>query len=163
MNIMLRLALPRDELSIPVVRRILASAMKVLGVDGNCIDEVAVATTEACTNVLEHAAAGINYEVSVGIDGDVCVIEVIDAGGGFDAGGVGMSTAELSAEEGRGIHLMRQMVDRVRFDSRPEHGTVVHLEKRLHWHEGAPIERLLTNGNAATAGPVGEPAPGPLG
>ncbi len=163
MKVMLTLALPRDELSIPVVRRILAAAMKVLGVDGNCIDEVAVAVTEACTNVLEHAASGANYEVSVGIDQDICVIEVIDAGGGFDAGGVGMSTAELSAEEGRGIHLMRQMVDRVRFDSRPEQGTVVHLEKRLHWHEGAAIERLSTNGRAPTAAPVAGPAPGSLG
>lgn len=133
MEIRLTLALPRDELSIPVVRRILASGMAVLGVERESIDEVAVAVSEACTNVLEHAPVGAAYEVCVGIDEDLCVIEVTDAGCGFDATAVGLSEAEESAEQGRGIHLMRQMVDRVRFDRRPERGTVVHLEKRLRW------------------------------
>lgn len=149
MEIKLVLALPRDELSIPVVRRILSAAMSVLGVDRTCIDEVAIAVTEASTNVLEHAeAGGSSYEVSVGIVEDMCVIEVIDTGGGFDPTSSGLVTAEASAEQGRGIHLMRQMVDRVRFDSRPERGTVVHLEKQLHWAAGAPIERLTANGEA---------------
>lgn len=149
MEIKLILALPRDELSIPVVRRILSAAMSVLGVDRSSIDEVALAVTEACTNVLEHAEAGeSSYEVSVGIVEDMCVIEVIDTGGGFDPVASGMATAEVSAEQGRGIHLMRQMVDRVHFDSRPEQGTVVHLEKKLHWHDGAPIERLSVDGTA---------------
>jgi serine/threonine-protein kinase RsbW len=160
-DVKLTLALPRDELSIPVVRRILSAAMAVLGVERDCIDEVAVAVTEACANVLEHAAEGAAYEVSVGVEDDLCVIEVVDTGGGFDPTSIGMSTAEVSAEQGRGIHLMRQMVDRVRFDSRPEKGTVVHLEKRLHWRDGAPIERLSING----MGPAGtrQSAPDPLG
>lgn len=150
MEIKLILALPRDELSIPVVRRILSAAMSVLGVDRSCIDEVALAVTEAGTNVLEHAeAGGSSYEVSVGIVEDMCVIEVIDTGGGFDAAGSGVGIAELSAEQGRGIHLMRQMVDRVHFDSRPERGTVVHLEKQLHWQDGAPIGRLTADAAAA--------------
>jgi serine/threonine-protein kinase RsbW len=161
-NIKLSLALPRDELSIPIVRRILTTAMNVLGVDTSCIDEVALAVTEACTNVLEHTATGAAYEVSVGIEEDHCVIEVIDTGGGFDAAGTGIATAELSAERGRGVHLMRQMVDRVRFDSRPENGTVVRLEKQLHWHDGAPIERLSTSGNGSTEA-VANPVPDPLG
>lgn len=162
MNIKLSLALPRDELSIRIVRRILTTAMNVLGVDASCIDEVAVAVTEACTNVLEHAATGAAYQVSVGIEGDHCVIEVIDTGGGFDAAGTGMAAADLSAEQGRGVHLMRQMVDRVRFDSRPENGTVVRLEKQLHWRDGAPVERLSTVGSGA-AGPVAKPVQDPLG
>lgn len=149
MEIRLTLGLPRDEFSIPVVRRILSSSMTALGVDQSCIDEVALAISEACTNVLEHAADdGASYEVVVGIAGDRCVIEVIDTGGGFDPTSSGLVTAEVSAEQGRGIHLMRQMVDRVHFDSRPERGTVVHLEKQLHWAAGAPIERLSANDGA---------------
>ncbi len=146
MEVGLTLALPRDELSIPVVRRVLASAMGVLGVNSECIDDVAVAITEACTNVLQHAADdGVEYEVSVGIDHHLCVIEVFDRGSGFDSSGAGDATADLSSEQGRGIHLMRQMVDRVSFGSRPEQGTIVHLEKQLYWHEGAPITRLSAN------------------
>ncbi len=157
MEIRLTLALPRDELSIPVVRRVLVSAMSVLGVNADCIDDVAVAVTEACTNVLQHAADdGVEYEVSVGIDHHLCVIEVFDRGSGFDSSGAGDATADLSSEQGRGIHLMRQMVDRVSFGSRlPEQGTIVHLEKQLYWPEGAPITRLWANGGEAQA-PVAE-------
>lgn len=145
MQIQLTLALPRDELSIPVVRRILTSSMNVLGVQAECTAEVAVAVSEACTNVLEHAPGSVAYQVSVVIDDDRCVIEVVDVGAGFDAADLGNTTADVSAEEGRGIYLMREMVDRVGFASRPEHGTVVHLEKKLHWYEGSPIERLAAN------------------
>lgn len=36
-----------------------------------------------------------------------------------------------SAERGRGVALMRALVDSIDFDSDPESGTVVHLVKQL--------------------------------
>jgi serine/threonine-protein kinase RsbW len=148
-EIKLTLALPRDELSVPVVRRVLTQAMDVLGVEHEITSDIQVALTEACTNVLDHAADADEYEVSAGIDGDVCVIEVVDRGGGFDGSILGLDHAHESAEGGRGIQLMRALVDKVLFDSRPHVGTVVHLEKRLRWHEESVI-RALTEGKAPT-------------
>ena len=138
------LSLPRDELSIPVVRRICTSAMQVLGVDDRCQRDLEVALTEACTNVLTHSGPGDDYEVVVGIDGAACVIEVVDRGHGFDAESLGFSDASPTAEEGRGIQLMRALVDRVTFTSKPERGTIVHLEKELTWYEQSPAKRLAT-------------------
>ena len=69
--------------------------------------------------------------MSAGIDGTLCVIEVIDRGGGFDGSTKGLADAEPRAEDGRGIQLMRALVDKVTFTSRPQVGTVVHLEKQL--------------------------------
>ena len=149
MEIKLTLALPRDALSVPVVRRILKSAMEVLGVHEDVTADVEVALTEAATNVLKHAGEGDSYEVSAGIDGKMVVIEIVDRGVGFDASQLGRTSAAAGAEEGRGIQLMRELVDQVTFERHDTHGTVVHLEKRLEWDHDSVI-RKLTEGQPAT-------------
>ncbi len=154
MEIKLTLALPRDELSVPVARRVLAQAMDVLGVEREVTSDIEIALTEACTNVLDHAEGAEEYEVSAGIDGDVCVIEVIDRGAGqFDPAVLGHGDAADDAEEGRGIQLMRALVDKVRFDNREQVGTVVHLEKRLEWHEDSVIKALTVGKQPLKHGP----------
>jgi serine/threonine-protein kinase RsbW len=130
-------------LSVPVVRRVLDSTLRTLGVAPACLDDISIALTEACTNVLDHAAAGDEYEVVAGLDDEKCVIAVVDTGRGFDADSLGHAEADPSAEEGRGIQLMRTLVDRVHFESRtPGPGTVVRLEKELEFVDGAPVRRL---------------------
>jgi serine/threonine-protein kinase RsbW len=159
-EIKLSLALPREELSVPVVRRVLKSSLQALGVEMDVVHDIEVALTEAVTNVLDHAAHGEEYEVSAGIDGDICVIEIIDRGAGtFDATELGHDDAHPHAEEGRGIQLMRALVDKVTFTSIPTVGTVVHLEKRLEWTDKAAIKQL-SDGNPPTEhGPWSEPPP----
>jgi serine/threonine-protein kinase RsbW len=148
-EIKLTLALPRDEYSVPVARRVLKQALGVLGVTESVVHDIELALTEACTNVLDHAADADEYEVSAGIDDRVCVLEVVDRGGGFDASDLGHAEAPPAAEDGRGIQLMRALVDRVTFESKPQVGTVVHLEKTLEWEDGSPI-KLLTEGKPMT-------------
>jgi serine/threonine-protein kinase RsbW len=145
----LTLALPRDEYSVPIARGILKSSLTTLGVTAEVIHDIELALTEACTNVLDHAVDSDEYEVSAGIDGRVCVIEVVDRGEGFDGSVKGHDQAEPHAEDGRGIQLMRALVDKVTFTSRPQVGTVVHLEKALEWYDDAPIKKL-TEGQPAT-------------
>jgi serine/threonine-protein kinase RsbW len=161
MEIKLTLALPRDELSVPVVRRVLKSSMQTLGVEDEVIGDIELALTEAVTNVLDHATAGEEYEVSAGINGDLCVIEVIDRGAGFDSGAVGHEEAHHEAEGGRGIQIMRALVDRVTFDSVETVGTVVHLEKHLEWHKDAVIKKLTDDHAPTEHGPWSESAAAP--
>jgi serine/threonine-protein kinase RsbW len=141
------LQLPRDALSVPVVRRVLKASMRTLGVAEDCLADIEIALTEACTNVLDHAADGDEYEVLAGLDDSACVIEVVDTGHGFDADSLGHADADPSAEEGRGIQLIRALVDRVHFRSRAEAGTIVHLEKQLHFTDGSPLQRLADRGS----------------
>jgi serine/threonine-protein kinase RsbW len=152
-EIKLTLALPRDELSVPVARQVLRKSLGVLGVDGDCVDDILVALTEACTNVLDHATDADEYELSAGIDDDICVIEVIDRGGGFDATDLGHADADHGAEEGRGIQLMRALVDKVRFEQNAEVGNVVRLEKRLDWDDASPIKALTEGRSPIEHGP----------
>ena len=151
MEIKFTLQLPRDALSVPVVRRVLNSSMRTLGVMEDCLTDIELALTEACTNVLDHAAKGDEYEVVAGLDDSTCVIDVIDTGRGFDADHLGHADAEPTSEEGRGIQLIRALVDRVHFKSRPEAGMIVHLEKELTFEEGSPLQRLADRGEDTVA------------
>ena len=154
MEIKLTLALPRDELSVPVVRRILSASMEVLGVEPAVIHDIEIALTEACTNVLDHSAGQQEYEVSAGIDGTRCIIEVVDRGDtDFNGAARGHDGADEAAESGRGIQLMRSLVDRVEFSNHEAAGTVVHLEKQLTFADGAVLQRLSVDNAPTEHGP----------
>ncbi len=131
------LDLPRETLSIPVIRRVLGDALRGLGVSDACIADILVAISEACTNVVQHAESTSRYEVTVGVEGGQCTLKVVDRGHGFND--EPEKSVHMDAESGRGINIMKALVDDVTFDSRPEYGTVVRLHKRLSWRDEAPI------------------------
>ena len=145
MVITFSLSLPRDEASVPVVRRLCKSALDDLGVEDSCVSDIELAVTEACTNVLQHAHGTVDvYETTVEISDSDCTIRVIDSGEGFDASAEGRGDHIDEAESGRGIFLIRALVDNVRFISRPEDGTIVHLEKNLVFKPTSILKRLTT-------------------
>ncbi|HEX2316412.1 MAG TPA: ATP-binding protein [Thermomonospora sp.] len=134
------LALPRESLSVRVLRRVLGDALRGLGVAEDCIGDILVAASEACTNVVQHSRTPLDYEVRAQVDDGVCVLSIADHGRGIAA----PPPAEVAehSESGRGIKIMRALVDDVTFDTRPGQGTVVRLCKRLTWRDEAPMPRL---------------------
>lgn len=146
------LLLPRDHRTVPVARHICRHALREMGVLDECVGDIEVALTEACTNVLEHSGPGDQYEVQVTLAEQRCVIRVVDNGLGFDSDQP-RTMPDGVAEGGRGIELMHALVDRVKFESRPEVGTVVHLEKELAFVDGAPVAALsLPDHSGSSAG-----------
>ena len=146
LEVNLSLCLPRDELSVPVVRHICRYALGEVGVESNCVDDIQVALTEACTNVLDHVTAGEAYEVFIDIDDHRCAIRVKDAGRGFDfetADGQPRPRSDTDAESGRGLELISALVDRMQFVNVPDDGMVVHLEKDLEFDEQHPVRQRL--------------------
>ena len=142
-KISLQLCLPRDAATLPVVRHIAAYALGELGVERDAIDDVALALTEAAANVVKHSGDGDQYEVHLDLENTLCEIRVVDTGHGFDSGTLGMSMAGPSEEQGRGMALMAALVDSVRFESRPQDGTIVHLVKDLSLRPDGPLDRLV--------------------
>src|SRR5918996_5804765 len=133
MEIMLALTLPRDELTVPLARHVVRTAMERVGVEPVCVDDVVLALSEACTNVLLHAGVADEYDVRFHLEGQRCRIRVVDVGHGFDSAALRRHGTQPEAERGRGLTLMRALVDQVRFTSRPELGTVVTMEKQLEF------------------------------
>jgi serine/threonine-protein kinase RsbW len=136
------LRLPRDVVTVPLVRTICRDAMRRLGVTPDCQGDVALALTEACANVVQHAGGESEYEVIIEFTGNVCHIRVLDRGRGIDLRDSNRTETILDQDSGRGIVLMRLLVDRIAFESRPEDGTIVHLQKRLELEDGAVLAAL---------------------
>jgi len=78
------LMFPRETISVPVMRRVLGETLDRIGVDEECIADLLLAVTEACTNVLRHSGPGFRYEVTATVGPHSCVLEVVDNGRGFD-------------------------------------------------------------------------------
>jgi len=150
--ISLTLRLPRDRLSVPVVRHLTHHALDEVGVLDGVADDVELALAEACANVLTHSGPGDVYDVSISIGPETCEIRVTDVGHGFDYASLSREMASGDAESGRGVALMHALMDQVRFTSEPEQGTIVHLVKRLEFDDNAPTRQLMLAAMAEEAG-----------
>lgn len=142
MNLEVAVCLPRDAETVSLARGVVTHALTAFGVTPDCVDDISIALSEACTNVIEHATADDEYEVRLQVDEERCAISVINAGGGFDAGSLRGVMPDGSSARGRGVALMRALMDRVELTSEPETGTIVHLVKRLSVDPNAPLARL---------------------
>lgn len=154
-GVTLAISLPRDALSVPVIRHLVANALEQVGVLPSISYDIQLALTEACTNVLDHAGPGDTYEVTVGIGPDRCELRIIDIGHGFDHASVAAASdldSALHAERGRGLGLMRALVDQIELTSEPESGTLVRLVKLLEFDPEAPAQRLLFQALHPTTG-----------
>lgn len=142
MNLQIALCLPRDGETVSLVRAVAMDALVRFGAGADSVDEILLALSEACGNVIRHAAPSDQYEVRLAIEGDECAISVIDAGGGIDLGAIGDAMPDASATGGRGVALMRTLADQIHFTSEPQAGTVVHLVKKLTLAPGGALARM---------------------
>ena len=137
MEFSLALTLPRDEQTVPVARHIVRNALEQVGVEETCVDDLELALSEACTNVLVHSGPGDRYVVRLDLEDRLGLIRVIDVGRGFDSAMLQAGGALPEDERGRGLGVMQALVDRVDFTSRPEAGTIVTLEKVVTYRDEA--------------------------
>ena len=193
MDVKFSLVFPREALSLGVMRRVLGDTLGALGVAPDCISDILVAVTEACTNVLLHGGPARAYEVMARVGGSRCQLEVVEWGARFDprrnlraaesrrsaghraglprrprprtagwltwhmnrprgfqangepdpglVNGGGGSVAQLR-ESGRGLQIMRALVDDVTLRGGVGRGTSVSMEKQLTWRSDAPLAAL---------------------
>jgi serine/threonine-protein kinase RsbW len=132
MRMSVRLHLPREVDSVPAVRRLLRCALTILHVDRQSGTDLEIALTEACANVVKHAAGADRFEVRLDVAEDRCAIDVLDNGSGFDPGagdGDGDASPAADSERGRGLFLIKALSDNVRMHSAPRSGSLIHFEK----------------------------------
>jgi serine/threonine-protein kinase RsbW len=168
MEIKIVLDLPRDAVSVPVSRQVLDSCLKTLGVRPDTRADIALALSEACANVIQHAGPGDEYEVQVSAKNCRCAIEVVNAGSrdGEPASDGSGTTATLedgrrpgeeqpdwfalpdqvsaTAEHGRGLKIIDAVADNLQLTGNHRQGTTVHFEKTLEWLPGAAGQHLFS-------------------
>ncbi len=140
------LFLPRDTASVPVCRQVLDGCLETLGVTPDTRTDIALALSEACANVIQHAGPAEEYEVTVRARNGQCVIEVVNTGDGAALRVPDGEPAPATAEHGRGLKIMNAVVDNLRLSGDGHEGTTVHFEKALAWLPGAVGEQLINDG-----------------
>ena len=119
MLLRLVLRLPRDPATVPVTRRTVDGVLDAIGVTDGCREDVGLALTEVCANVVRHAHESEDYTVTVTATASRCTIDVCDSGTGLPsdvaASGAsnGPATARSSGEHGRGLGIVRAVMDAV--------------------------------------------------
>ncbi|MDP9073055.1 MAG: ATP-binding protein, partial [Actinomycetota bacterium] len=144
-RVAIALRLPRDRMSVSLIRHLSQFALSEVGVVSDVIDDCILAVTEACANVLDHAGLGDAYDVTITIGPVLCEIRVIDMGRGFDFETLSAGMPNVDSEQGRGLALMHALMDGVHLVSQPESGTICHLVKELAFDEESVARRLLRN------------------
>jgi len=139
---------------VALARGMLSAAAETLGIDGTLIDDVNIAVSEACNNVVLHAYGSAVGPLVVDFRLDDFGIEVI-----VSDRGVGI--VDRAPSEGRlgvGLALMEALADRAEFTPSCGGGTDVLLSFACQWRWPGEFESPVGGGswqsNAALAGDV---------
>jgi serine/threonine-protein kinase RsbW len=142
------LCLPREAESVPVSRRVLDGCLATLGVTPDTRADIALALSEACANVIQHAGPAEEYAVQVIARNRRCAIEVVDTGSGSDGERTGAiaragDPVPTTAESGRGLQIIDAVMDNLQLTGNERQGTTVRFDKLLEWLPGAAGQHLL--------------------
>lgn len=123
--------LRREPASVGVAQSVVDMTLQALGVDPNCRDELILAVTEACANVVEHAEGADGYEVRVTVDDDCCIVDIIDTGRRVVRLPIDLTPPDPTSKRGRGLSIIATMTDSLHLTPRRPQGLAVRFTKRL--------------------------------
>lgn len=132
------LRMPARPENVAVVRQALGGLANVLGIDGALIDDMKLAITEACTNVVVHAYADEEGPLAVEMHpgADALTLVVRDQGHGIRP----RLHPESSSALGLGLPLMAALADDFEIQGGEEQGTIVRMTFELRAGEAGPDE-----------------------
>jgi anti-sigma regulatory factor (Ser/Thr protein kinase) len=121
----IRLTLPAHAKNVVLVRHVVAALAEGLDLPARLIEDVKLAVTEACTNVVRHAYAGSHGTLDVAVEPgeDMLTVIVTDHGHGLRpnpvAGGAGL-----------GLPLMGALAHALEIEQSPDRGARVRMSFR---------------------------------
>ncbi len=138
MSSKIALVIPEDHAFIAMVREIGRTLLSHHSAAAQDIDDLEAVVGELCSNVTRHAHSESGcYRVTLEHHGDHIVLTVTDEGHGFDPDQVPPVGTPRMDEDGTvrhggfGLHLVRNLVDRLEVNPSGPRGTTVRAEKRL--------------------------------
>jgi serine/threonine-protein kinase RsbW len=129
------LTIPSDLRLLALARAFVEAVCQVAGLDEGDTNAVVLATDEATNNVMRHAHRG-RPDATLLIQCFVCPdkveIRLHDQGDPFDIGAVPhLNPSELRVG-GRGVFLMRRLMDELSVEPRADVGNTLRMVKMLH-------------------------------
>jgi serine/threonine-protein kinase RsbW len=137
LKLRVRVTLAADRKSVdPVVEQVMEAVRQMKCADGK-EDAIELSLQEALANAVVHGAKedpSKIVECVVACDDQAGILIIVrDPGPGFDPGAIPSCTMgeNLFSNHGRGIFLINQLMDEVKFH---KNGTEIHMVKRLNGH-----------------------------
>ena len=121
---------------LPKVDEYVEGKLRKLGVDKDRLADIAVSVTEAVTNAVLHGNQNdLKKKVQIELKADSSRVEITveDEGNGFNPESIQSPVEEgnLLKEAGRGIFILKSLMDEVDFIISPRKGTIVKMTKFL--------------------------------
>lgn len=127
------LIVPSNLSILSVARAFVEAVCQAGGFDQTAIDAVVLATNEAASNVIRHGhhnRPNAQLQIQCRLEADGIEVCLIDEGERFDLNAVPeLDPAEIRVG-GRGVFLMRSLMDELSCDPRPEGGNTLRMVKR---------------------------------
>jgi len=141
---MLEVSIPGSIEYLPLVDTVCQAFCGWAGIDSDIADQIAMAAVEGATNAVVHGSKcqrSKKVRVLFERTRSGIVVSVMDDGEGFDPDQVPDPTDEtnLMKESGRGIFIMKQVMDRVEFEKPESGGTLVRMAKEIDFGGGGRI------------------------
>lgn len=116
------------------IRRTVAEFAESFNMPRSAVEELEIAASEAMANIIRHAYVGMEKAPPVRVKcchrGGGFTIEITDKGRGFNAPPDSViPDVDFNREGGLGIILIKSLMDKVSFISRPDEGTRIRMTK----------------------------------
>lgn len=124
----IRLTLPADAENVVLVRHVVVALAEVLGLPRPLVEDIKLAVTEACTNVVRHAYADARGSIEVAVLPDPGTLTVIvsDHGRGLRPS----VAAARRGDGGLGLPLIAALAHSLEIDQAPDRGSRVRMSFR---------------------------------
>ena len=130
-----RIAIPSDQEFLPDIDIFIEGILRGFDADESIVADIAISVSELVNNAIIHGNQSITEKsvtVTISKENDEVIITVADQGGGFDPSSVEnpIDDANLLKEVGRGIFIVKSLMDKVDIDA-TDVGTTVRITKEI--------------------------------
>lgn len=131
-----RLKIPSHKENLELIRNFVSNVARKVGFNNEDVNKIELAVDEACTNVIEHAYQhNEEYDINIAIKIDYQKLTIIitDRGKSFNPEDIELPDMESYLAElrvgGLGIYLMKTLMDKVEYRSKPKGENEVRMIK----------------------------------
>lgn len=134
MTDILKFSVPGKPEYVGTVRLAISSLANCAGFDIEAVEDIKVAVSEACNNVVCHGKTNCEkcYEVACEVGDGRIIISVVDHAGGYDLAKYQLPVIDHPKEGGLGIFIIKALMDEVDIFSELGFGTSIKMVKYLN-------------------------------
>lgn len=113
--------------TLSLIRRVIVASVQHLELRKEILNDIKLATTEACTNVIKHAYKfdeSMAFELEIRTSHEVFAIEVFYEDPGFVPENIPVPDLNEIKEGGLGVFIIRNIMDHVDYQTDPQTGKV---------------------------------------